>query len=161
MTTYSNYSCTRIPVDGPPTRVRVSGSLLALLTYEYPGGYGLSHCISEIFIKRPFSLLTGITFRLRVNLSFCYAKFVANWTNTTDYWSKHYSYGSKTSLILHCCSLVSRSAKRYVSNHRESGETRKTSCLLHNSCSITSSVSVPHSKKKTARVVDKPIQPYC
>ena len=41
MTTYSNYSCTRIPVDGPPTRVRVSGSLLALLTYEYPGGYGL------------------------------------------------------------------------------------------------------------------------
>ena len=42
MTTYSNYSCTRIPVDGPPTRVRVSGSLLALLTYEYPGGYGLT-----------------------------------------------------------------------------------------------------------------------
>ena len=42
VTTYSNYSCTRIPVDGPPTRVRVSGSLLALLTYEYPGGYGLN-----------------------------------------------------------------------------------------------------------------------
>ena len=40
---YSNYSCTRIPVDGHPTRVRVSGSLLALLTYEYPGGYGLRH----------------------------------------------------------------------------------------------------------------------
>ena len=39
---YSNYSCTRIPVDGPPTHVRVSGSLLALLTYEYPGEYGLS-----------------------------------------------------------------------------------------------------------------------
>ena len=39
---YSNYSCTRILVDGPPTRVRVSKSLLALLTYEYPGGYGLS-----------------------------------------------------------------------------------------------------------------------
>ena len=38
---YTNYSCTCIPVDGPPTRVRVSGSLLALLTYEYPGGYGL------------------------------------------------------------------------------------------------------------------------
>ena len=38
---YSNYSCTRIPVDGPPTRVRISGSLLVLLTYEYPGGYGL------------------------------------------------------------------------------------------------------------------------
>ena len=38
---YSNYSCTCIPVDGPPTRVRVSGSLLALLMYEYPGGYGL------------------------------------------------------------------------------------------------------------------------
>ena len=38
---YTNYSCTRIPVDGPPTRVRVSGSLLALLTYEYPGEYGL------------------------------------------------------------------------------------------------------------------------
>ena len=42
---YSNYSCTRIPVDGPPTRVRVSGSLLALLTYEYPGGYGLMSSI--------------------------------------------------------------------------------------------------------------------
>ena len=28
-------------MDGPPTHVRVSGSLLALLTYEYPGGYGL------------------------------------------------------------------------------------------------------------------------
>ena len=40
MMTYSNYSCMHIPVDGPPTRVRVSGSLLALLTYEYPGGYG-------------------------------------------------------------------------------------------------------------------------
>ena len=39
---YSNYSCTRIPVDGPPTRIRVSRSLLALLTYEYPGGYGLN-----------------------------------------------------------------------------------------------------------------------
>ena len=37
----SNYSCTRIPVDGPPTHVRVSGSLLALLKYEYPGEYGL------------------------------------------------------------------------------------------------------------------------
>ena len=34
---YSNYSCTRIPVDGPPR------SLLALLPYEYPGGYGLTH----------------------------------------------------------------------------------------------------------------------
>ena len=40
---YTNYSCTRIPVDGPPTRVRVSGSLLALLMYEYLGGYGLSN----------------------------------------------------------------------------------------------------------------------
>ena len=40
---YTNYSCTCIPVDGPPARVRISGSLLALLTYEYPGGYGLSH----------------------------------------------------------------------------------------------------------------------
>ena len=38
---YTNYSCKRIPVDGPPTRVCVSGSLLALLTYEYPGEYGL------------------------------------------------------------------------------------------------------------------------
>ena len=38
---YSNYLCTHIPVDGPPTCVRVSGSLLALLMYEYPGGYGL------------------------------------------------------------------------------------------------------------------------
>ena len=38
---YTNYSCTRIPVDGPPTHVRVSRFLLALLTYEYPGGYGL------------------------------------------------------------------------------------------------------------------------
>ena len=37
---YTNYSCTRIPVDGPPTRVRVSGSPLALLTYEYLGEYG-------------------------------------------------------------------------------------------------------------------------
>ena len=43
MTTYSNYSCTRILVDGPPTRVRISRSLLALLTYEYPGGYGLNN----------------------------------------------------------------------------------------------------------------------
>ena len=43
---YTNYSCTRIPVDGPPTRVRVSGSLLALLAYEYPGGYGLMRCTS-------------------------------------------------------------------------------------------------------------------
>ena len=32
---YTNYLCTCIPVDGLPTRVRVSGSLLALLTYEY------------------------------------------------------------------------------------------------------------------------------
>ena len=31
------------PVDGPPTRVRVSGSLLALLKYEYPEEYGLNH----------------------------------------------------------------------------------------------------------------------
>ena len=38
---YSNYLCTRIPMDGPPTREYVSGSLLALLTYEYPGEYGL------------------------------------------------------------------------------------------------------------------------
>ena len=49
---YSNYSCTRITVDGPPTRVRVSRSLLALLTYEYPGGYGLIHSVySCFFIK--------------------------------------------------------------------------------------------------------------
>ena len=38
----SNYSCTHIPVDGPPTRVCVSRSLLVLLTYEYLGGYGIS-----------------------------------------------------------------------------------------------------------------------
>ena len=38
---YSNYSCTRIPMDNPPTRVCVSGSLLVLLTYEYLGGYEL------------------------------------------------------------------------------------------------------------------------
>ena len=46
---YTNYSCTRIPVDGPPTRVRVSGSLLALLMYEYPGGYGLinTYCVLQ------------------------------------------------------------------------------------------------------------------
>ena len=47
---YSNYSCMRIPVDGPPTRVRVSGSLLALLTYEYPGGYGLNHFFLSFFL---------------------------------------------------------------------------------------------------------------
>ena len=39
---YSNYSCTCIPVDGPLTCERVSGSLLALLISEYPGEYGLN-----------------------------------------------------------------------------------------------------------------------
>ena len=39
---YSNYLCTHILVDGSPTHERVSGSLLALLTYEYLGEYGLS-----------------------------------------------------------------------------------------------------------------------
>ena len=47
---YTNYSCTRIPVDGPPPRVRVSGSLLALLTYEYLGEYGLSHSDILLFL---------------------------------------------------------------------------------------------------------------
>ena len=32
----------KLLVDGPPTWVRVSGSLLALLTYEYLGEYGLN-----------------------------------------------------------------------------------------------------------------------
>ena len=58
---YTNYSCTRIPVHGPPTRVRVSGSLLALLTYEYPGGYGLS-------IDANILRLTGAYFKLTCNL---------------------------------------------------------------------------------------------
>ena len=40
---YSNYSCTRIPVDGPPTCKRVSGSLLALLAYTCLGEYGLNN----------------------------------------------------------------------------------------------------------------------
>ena len=54
---YSNYSCTHIPVDGPPTRIRVSGSLLALLTYEYPGGYGLTQS-NIIFYPQPSMLKT-------------------------------------------------------------------------------------------------------
>ena len=35
-------------MDGPLTRVRVSGSLLALLTYEYPGEYGLMKSAESI-----------------------------------------------------------------------------------------------------------------
>ena len=49
---YSNYSCTRILVDGPPTRERVSGSLLVLLTlltHEYPGEYGLKQLQTDFF----------------------------------------------------------------------------------------------------------------
>ena len=52
---YSNYSCTRNPVDGPPTRVHVSVSLLALLKYEYPGGYGLTKASISTFSQ--FSML--------------------------------------------------------------------------------------------------------
>ena len=44
MTTYPNFSYTRILVDGPPTRERIPGSLLVLLTYAYLGEYGLNVC---------------------------------------------------------------------------------------------------------------------
>ena len=50
---YSNYPCTHIPVDGPPTCERVSGSLLALLSYEYPGEYGLTWVLTP-FPKNSF-----------------------------------------------------------------------------------------------------------
>ena len=47
MTTYSNYSCTCISEDGPPTHKRVSGSLLALLAYAYLGECGLANKLSR------------------------------------------------------------------------------------------------------------------
>ena len=71
---YTNYSCMRIPVDGPPTRVHVSGSLLALLTYEYPAEYGLSfECKVDVhwFNKLFWPITTGCILPSRKQLEIC------------------------------------------------------------------------------------------
>ena len=54
---YSHYSSMCIPVDGPPTRKHVSGSLLALLTYVYLGEYGLKLDTTYILFRQFFSHL--------------------------------------------------------------------------------------------------------
>ena len=96
--TCSNYLYTCILVDGPTTRERVSGSLLALLAYVYLGKYRLSLNITQTLF-----IVYSLPFTKMRQQHFCWADLASGGSQTL--WRKNGTvWCSRKCTLLFCFS---------------------------------------------------------